>query len=84
MPQVTRIGDMDNAYPIPDISTEGSQNVFVNGLGIHRVGDKDSDDDTLSVGSATVMINGMACGRLGDQDSDKEVMITASLNVFAG
>lgn len=84
MPQVARIGDLDSNYLPPDISVEGSSTVFVNGLGVHRLGDEDSANESLAEGSSTVFIEGMECGRLGDSDTNGDLMITASLNVFAG
>lgn len=84
MPQVARIGDLDSNYLPPDVSAEGSETVFVNGLGIHRTGDEDTSKDKLIQGSSTVFVEGAECGRLGDLDSGGDTMITASLNVFAG
>ena len=54
------------------INTEVSENVFINGLGARRLGDKGncrcphSGSYTSTSGSKTVFINGKAAVRIGD------------------
>jgi len=40
MPGIVRIGDRDTDFP-PDSMVGGSDNVFVNKIGVSRLGDKD-------------------------------------------
>jgi uncharacterized Zn-binding protein involved in type VI secretion len=74
-------------------NAEGSPNVFVNGLGWHRVGDGwqphgcpvcAPHGGVLAAGSATVFVNGRAAGRIGDPVSCGSSAATGSDNVFAG
>jgi len=74
-------------------NAEGSPDVFVNGLGWHRVGDGWQPHGcavcvphggALAAGSATVFVNGRAAGRIGDPVSCGSSAATGSGNVFAG
>jgi len=74
-------------------NAEGSPNVFVNGLGWHRVGDGwqphgcavcTPHGGSLAEGSATVFVNSRAAGRIGDPVSCGSRAATGSANVFAG
>lgn len=91
---VTRLGDMDTGHAgfPPRPSTSASPNVFVNGLGVHRVGDtwgshcdpNSCHTGTLAAGSPTVFANGLAIGRVGDPVSCGGTVDTGSGNVFSG
>ena len=93
MSNVARLTDIcsgHDGYP-PRTNTSASSDVFVNGLGAHRVGDawgthkkKYSHDSVLSTGSATVFVNGLAFGRVGDLVACGSSIATGSDNVFAG
>ena len=60
-------------YP-PITATGGSNNVFAQNLGVHRVGDSwsehcfggDCHSGVLASGSSSVFCNGSAVGRVGD------------------
>lgn len=94
MPAVARISDSGTGHGChpPRQNCEGSGNVFVNGLGAHRVGDawlphtcgSDTHDAVLASGSSTVFVNGKALGRIGDSVSCGSAVASGSGNVFAG
>jgi uncharacterized Zn-binding protein involved in type VI secretion len=74
-------------------NAEGSPDVFVNGLGWHRVGDGWQSHGcavcvphggVLAAGSGTVFVNSRAAGRIGDPVSCGSSTATGSANVFAG
>lgn len=72
-------------------SVSASSDVFVNGLGAHRVGDAwdvhtciSSHDSVLAAGSSTVRVNGRALGRIGDIIACGSSVATGSMNVFSG
>ena len=52
--------------------------------GVARIGDMDSDGDTLISGSTTVFANGIGVVRIGDMDSDGDTVISGSTDVIAG
>lgn len=98
MPAVSREGDQiltghacDTTAPI----LEHSQNVFVNGIPVSRVGDAIAPHTILSgitcvphsavvnEGSSTVFVNGIPIARVGDS-ADLGNIIQGSGNVFAG
>ena len=92
---IARKGDMgDGACThIPRRNDEGSPNVFVNGIPIHRVGDHwpihcnpvgVCHDSVLTKGSSTVFANGKAVGRIGDLQSCGAHVAEGSPNVFSG
>jgi uncharacterized Zn-binding protein involved in type VI secretion len=72
-----------------------SGNVFCNGTGISRQGDKNtlhlipgapcpSHAKPISKGSSTVFVNNKGCGRVGDGVTSCTSVATGSSNVFAG
>ena len=97
MPAVTRIGDADVAHCSGMTRAKGSSNVFVNGIGISRQGDKNtthllppnippcpSHAAGITKGSKTVKVNNKGCGRVGDGISGCTSVAQGSSNVFAG
>ena len=63
MPAATRIGDADVAHCSGMTRAEGSSNVFVNGIAIHRLGDATSGHgswvaNASASGSDNVFANG--------------------------
>ncbi len=94
MPAVVRLGDKcsgHGCYP-SRANDEASNNVFVNGKGVHRLGDHwtthccgiPCHDGTASSGSSTVFVNGKPACRIGDTVSCGSTMATGSPNVFIG
>lgn len=73
-------------------NTAASQNVFVNGLGWHRLGDAwaehccydDCHGGSAASGSQTVFVNGLPACRIGDAVSCGSTMVNGSINVFCG
>ena len=95
MPAVVRLGDVDTGHDAcpPRPNNQVSPNVFVNGLGVHRLGDSYAlhgcpdhppHSAVAASGSRTVFMNGKACCRIGDAVSCGSAMETGSSNVFAG
>ena len=93
MPAVCRIGDANVPHCSGMVQEGGSGNVFANGIGISRVGDKNtthkmpgnpcpSEAIPISAGSGSVFVNGKGCGRVGDPTCTK--IAAGSGNVFAG
>ena len=99
MPAVTRKGDTctgHDCFP-PRSSTEGSPNVYCNGIPVHRQGDgwdvhtcthpkvpHGSHGSSLASGSRTVYVNGKQIGRIGDPVACSSSVASGSPNVFAG
>jgi len=94
MPGIAKLGDSctgDSCFP-PRVNIQGSADVFVNGVAVHRQGDawavhccgNSCHDGTLVGGSGTVFVNGKAVGRIGDSISDGAASAVGSQNVFAG
>ena len=93
MPAVTRKGDFGSGHGCfaPRPSIEGSSNVFVNGISVHRQGDAwdthccgpACHDGKLAAGSPTVFANGKALGRIGDPIDCGSTVAEGSTNVFA-
>lgn len=94
MPSVTRLGDKctgHGCFP-PRANDEASGDVFVNGIGVHRVGDHwvthccgpSCHDSTAASGSGTVFANGKAVMRIGDSVACGSAVAQGSGNVFAG
>ena len=95
MAGIVRKGDSCSAhgsYPARSNSS-GSDNVFVNGISIHRVGDSWPSHSSseypfpvhagiASTGSSTVLANGKSICRIGDSVSCGGTMISSSDNVF--
>ena len=94
MPAVCRIGDANIPHCSPMVQAQGSGNVFVNGLGVSRVGDKNTGHlqpsgsecsghiTSITSGSLTVFVNKKGCGRVGDPTCT--AIAAGSSNVFAG
>ena len=96
---VCRIGDKDVFHDcsVP-VNAEGSTNVFVNGIGVFRLGDSNNThiingsepcnsehSAPLAQASQTVFVNGKGCSRIGDQFGNGCTMTAeGSQNVFAG
>lgn len=97
MPAATRIGDDDVAHCSSMTRAEGSSDVFVNGIGWSRQGDKNTShkkpvpgDDCenhaapITTGSIKVYVNGKGAGRIGDAITGCTSVAEGSSNVFAG
>lgn len=94
MPAAVRLGDTCTGHGcFPSrANVAASPDVFLNGLGWHRVGDAwashccgpDCHGGALAAGSATVFVNGRAAGRIGDPVSCGSSCATGSPNVYAG
>lgn len=95
MAGIVRKGDSSyghQSYP-PMSNIEGSDNVFVNGIPVHRVGDSwpshkssvypyPSHAGVAASGSATVFANGKAICRIGDSVNCGSIMASGSDDVF--
>lgn len=79
----------------PTVSNAGSGDVFVNGVGVHRVGDSGAIHCDIkkpypchipvaSKGSDTVYVNGNSMMRIGDDYDCGDVVASGSNNVFSG
>jgi uncharacterized Zn-binding protein involved in type VI secretion len=89
MPAVVRLGDMSCGIDCPPTpAIECSENVFVNGRGVVRVGDAFQPhckhSRIVSKGSSSVFVNGKAVCRIGDLLSCGDKVCEGSENVFAG
>lgn len=94
MSAVTRLGDVCSGHDCyePRVCIEASTNVFINGLGVTRAGDKwethccgPSCHDTVGlVGSSKVFVNGRAVMRIGDELECGSVSAQGSPNTFFG
>ena len=89
MPGVTRYGDMSCGIDCPPTpAIECSSNVFVNGLGVVRVGDAFQPHckhgRVVVRGSSSVYVNGRQVCRRGDLLSCGDRVCEGSGNVFAG
>lgn len=105
MPKAARVTDSSNCpsdshgniccpHNVTGPAINGSTNVFINGLGALRVGDKGthtgccgSNEWKCSEGSLTVFINGKPAVRVGDTTTHcggKGVIISGSENVLIG
>lgn len=91
---VARIGDNSaghGGFPARPTAV-GSADVFVNGLGAHRLGDawpthcngSSCHGGVTASGSPTVFVNGKALARVGDPISCGDTIGEGSPNVFAG
>lgn len=94
MPGIARNTDIctgHGCYP-PRANLGGSSNVFINGLGAHRKGDKwathccgDScHQSTTAEGSSGVFVNGLPVARVGDPIHCGSAVGRGSTNVFSG
>lgn len=88
-----RLGDTCAGHCFnPRGNTESSPNVFLNGLGAHRVGDgwpthscpPNSHSSVTSEGSSTVFVNGKALARIGDALDCGDIISQGSPNIFVG
>ena len=79
--------------PMITATDECSGDVFVNGIGVVRVGDRvknhpksgcSPDTSTLTKGSSTVFVNGKAAGRIGSQYTADNTITSGSKDVFIG
>lgn len=95
MPQATRLGDKDTGHDAcPGTAlVSSSTDVFINGKGAGRIGDRyaahscsthSSHSGTIAAGSSTVFINGRKAGRIGDAVSCGGSVAQGSSNVFIG
>lgn len=97
MPSVVRIGDISTGHPHcypPTPAISGSNNVFVNGIAVNRVGDSwathgacpdhSPHSGVSASGSSTVFCNNLSICRVGDSISCGDTMASGSPNVFAG
>lgn len=95
MPPVTRLGDSCSGHEDfpPRNSSNGSPNVFVNGLAAHRLGDSWEvhcnsipvcHAGALASGSSSVFVNGLNLGRIGDPIDCGSSVASGSPNVYAG
>lgn len=93
MPAAVRIGDLCTGHgpygPRPAIS--GSENVFINSISAHRVGDLWTEHchhgchgSVQATGAPTVRVNGIPLARVGDQIACGSINAQGSPNVFAG
>ena len=87
MPKVQRRTDKNNGG---GIATDGSPDVFVNGLNVQRPGDPvsghccDHGPTVTKGGSSTVFVNGKHVIHTGDADACGHVRTGGSPNVFVG
>lgn len=95
MPAVTRHTDADVVHCDTPYRDDHSPDVICNGLGISRVGDKNtthllpgspcpSHAAPIESGSASVIVNGQGCGRIGDPITNCTSVAQGSPDVFAG
>ena len=93
MPGIVRLGDMCSGHGCwpSRPNDEASTNVFVNNLGVHRLGDhwvthtcESSHDGVASSSSLTVFCNSKGVCRIGDLVSCGSTMVEGSSNTFAG
>lgn len=90
---VCRLADMTmghGCYP-PQVLLEGSEDVFIEGIPAHRVGDKiqkhcckGCHPSTSAIGSSSVFVNGKAIMRIGDSADCGSIMMTGASTVKAG
>lgn len=96
MAAVTRLGDQCSGHGCwpPRPNTEGSPDVFANGIAIHREGDAwaqhtcpdipETHSSVLASGSSTVFVNGREIGRINDPVACGSFVVQGSPDVFAG
>lgn len=66
-------------------NVQGSKNVFINDLSVHRLGDVWAGNLGITVtGSSTVFVNNVPLARISDSVSRGGVIVTGSPNVYAG
>jgi len=96
MPQVARLGDQGSGHSCwpPRPNDQGSPDVYVNGLPLHRQTDHwmphtcpsipNTHDGSLASGSSTVYCNGLQVGRVGDPVDCGSTVAQGSPDVYAG
>lgn len=95
MPSVTRAGDSCSGHGCfpPRPNSQGSGNVFVNGISVHREGDSwnphccpdhGCHTSVTASGSSSVFVNGKPIARIGDPVACGSTITQGSGNVFAG
>lgn len=97
MPGAARLSDVCTGHACwpSRPNDQASSDVFVNGRGIHRVGDHwlqhtcpstppETHDSILGKGSSTVFANGKAVGRIGDSIICGSLIQSGSSDVFVG
>lgn len=94
MAAVTRLGDICSGHGCwpPRNNDSASDDVFVNGLGVHRLGDHwvvhccdgSCHDGVAASGSNSVFVNGIPAVRIGDAVSCGSVSAQGSPNTFFG
>jgi uncharacterized Zn-binding protein involved in type VI secretion len=94
MAAATRLGDVCTGHGCygPRVNDQASENVFINGIGAHRVGDHwvthccgpACHDSVMETGSSTVFINGLAAARIGDMVACGSASAQGSPSVFFG
>jgi len=95
MPAVHRKGDMGTGHSPwpPRPNDQGSNNVNVNSIPVHREGDHWTPhaapgaiphDSNLAKGSLTVFVNGKGIARIGDPVACGSKCASGSSNVFSG
>lgn len=98
MPAIARIGDPATQHPCGGQANpaEGSPNVFVEGVAVHRLGDRNvahsfnapptcvPHSTTLVSGSGSVFVNGKAVARVGDGYSCGMTITAGASTVYAG
>ena len=92
MPAAVRFGDLCTGHGCwgSRNNDSASNNVYINTLGAHRVGDHwvthccvECHDSTQGTGSPNVFVNGVSLARIGDQIVCGSYNMTGSGNVFA-
>ena len=91
MPGAVRFGDIcsgHDGYP-PRVNDQASTNVFINGLGAHRVGDSWEEHCNggchigyQETGSPNVFVNSKSLARIGDDITCGSTNVGGSTNVF--
>jgi len=88
--------DTNHSCQSTTTTDECSDDVFVNGIGIHRQGDNNTihlvksgnscvpHQTPIIIGSITVFANSMGVARVGDYYTGGEDVASGSHNVFAG
>ncbi|WP_456295276.1 PAAR domain-containing protein [Vibrio sp. AK197] len=95
MRAISRLGDGGTGHGafVPRASNQGSDNVFCNGLPVHRQSDSWAVhcDPSLSChtgvllqGAQSIFVNGLPIGRVGDPIECGSLVAAGSPSVFAG
>lgn len=96
MAAASRLGDICSGHGCwpPRAGQSASENVFINGIAAHKVGDAwlphtcpsipETHASTVASGSGTVFINGQPAARIGDSIACGSLIAQGSNNVFFG